>query len=81
MGRPRKVLGGGVQVTVPAWPQDFREIWENVIVRTRHRVLINYVFYLLKLIDYRIPKLPYKLVACNVFIFFSANISLIYVFV
>ena len=38
-------------------------------------MLINYIFYLLNLIDYRIPKLPFKLVACNVFIYFRQRFS------
>ena len=53
------------QVAVP-WPQDFREIWENVTVRTRHRGFDNHVW-LIKIINYRIPRLPFETAVCTFF--------------
>ena len=71
-----KVNVGSSRVTVP-WPQDL-EIWQKVIVRIGHRVFefINllFFFYLLRFIDYQIPRLPIKIVAYT-FVLFSDDLS------
>ena len=66
---------GSFQITVP-WPQDLREIRENVTERTRHSGfdVSIYLLELLKFIDYRIPRLPFEIVPCA-FVLYSDNLS------
>ena len=66
-----KGIVGRFQITVPVpWPNDFREIFENVNVRARHREFYEFIYFfcVLKFIDWQIwnilvsrPKLAFNL--------------------
>ena len=53
-----------ITVSVP-WPNDFREIFENVNVRARHREFYEFIyfFYVLKFIDEQILRVPFQIAA------------------
>ena len=57
---------GRFQITVPVpWPNDFREIFENVNVRARHREFYEFIYFfcVLKFIDEQILRVPFKIAA------------------
>lgn len=58
------------QVTVPK-PLDFRVIYENVKVRTRHSRFDGFAYFLdlFKFIDYQISRLPFETVKCTCSLF------------
>ena len=67
---------GSFQVTARR-TLDFREIWENVAIGTRHCRFDEflYLFDLLKCIDYWIPKLTFEILICAEYVPFFDNLS------
>ena len=61
-----KGIVGRFQITVPVpWPNDFREIFENVNIRARHREFYEFIYFfcVLKFIDEQILRVPFKIAA------------------
>ena len=61
-----KGIVGRFHITVPVpWPNDFREIFENVNVRARHREFYEFIYFfcVLKFIDEQILRVPFQIAA------------------